>query len=111
MNKIEQMSRTERVRLAKKVLKRMSGDQRRKFCSEHPEICALLEGKTSSCSTSCGPQSKELFQLTEKLTVLANELRRYGAAMNRERREELRYELVRLDLLELSARTEAEAVA
>lgn len=121
MSKIEELSRQqvagmtrqERIRAAKNILKRLSADQRRYVCEEEiPEICAFLEGKTSSCSTSCGPGSPELAELTEKLQVLASDLRRHGAAMNRKRREELRLELAKLDLIELHQRVEAaEAVA
>lgn len=106
------MSRQERIRAAKNILKRLNAEQRRKVCAEiGPEICDFLEGKTDSCSTSCGPGSPELASLMESLQSLGAELRRYGAAVSRKRRKELRTQLAKLDLLELYERQRAEEAA
>lgn len=108
---VAKMSRDQRIKTAKSILKGLTAEQRARACQEIPEICDFLEGKKSSCSTSCGPGSPELVELTETLQSLGAELRRYGAAMARKRREELRYQLVKLDLLEQAARAEAEEAA
>lgn len=105
------MTREERIQAAKSVLKGLTAEQRGRVCSELPELCALLEGRKSSCSTSYGAQSEELSELTNRLKTLATELRKYGAAMQRKRREELRYQLVKLDLIETAAQAEAEEAA
>lgn len=105
------MSRNERRSVAKNLLAQLTAEQRGRVCSELPELCALLEGRKSTCSKSYGAQSKELAELTERLQVLATELRKYGAAMGRKRREELRYQLVKLDLIEQAAEAEAAEAA
>lgn len=106
---VAKLSRKQRIQTARSILKGLTAEQRGRVCSEIPEICDFIEGKTSSCSTSCGPGSPQLAELTESLQSLGAELRRYGAALKKKRREELRMELTKLDLIELAARAESEA--
>lgn len=58
------MSRKERVRVATELLKRLPSAYRKKVRSEIPQIVDFLEGRTSTCKTSCGPGSPELAELS-----------------------------------------------